>query len=92
MMAGWQRADNVLFELIDGRAVLIDAAGREFITLNRVGSLVWQALDGRRGTPELARELSVHFEEVPIDTLEHDISTFLTTLADLALVSTGTSA
>lgn len=33
-----KRSDEVLFEVIDGTAVLVDPDGRELFTLNRVGS------------------------------------------------------
>lgn len=84
----WRRADNVLFEMVDDRAVLIDADGRELITLNRVGTLVWNALDGRRDAATLAADLVRQLNGVTVSTLEQDIATFVDKMAALNLVAT----
>ncbi len=41
-----RRSPNVTYETIDGRAVLVDVAGTELITLNPVGTLVWNVPSG----------------------------------------------
>jgi hypothetical protein len=41
-----RRSPNVTYETIDGRAVLVEVAGTELITLNPVGILVWNAPSG----------------------------------------------
>lgn len=43
-----QRAAGVTSEVVDGQAVLVAASGKEFITLNPVGTLIWGALDTAR--------------------------------------------
>jgi hypothetical protein len=78
----------VLFEVVDDRAMLIDAAGQELITLNPVGTLVWAALDGRQGTGELAAGLADQLAGVSVATLERDIASFVAELAALDLVTT----
>jgi hypothetical protein len=82
----WQRSPQVVYEVVDGQAVLLDAAGVELITLNAVGTLVWQQLDGAREEAELAAELSGHFPSVGEADLENDIGAFLAELAAGALV------
>jgi hypothetical protein len=84
----WGRADGVLFEVVDGRAVLLQTSGRELITLNQVGSMVWSALDGVREIPQLAADLAERFDAVPVDVLEADITAFLDQLVALDLVVT----
>jgi hypothetical protein len=84
----WRRADNVLFEVVDGRAMLINSAGQELITLNPVGSMVWAALDGRHDAAELAASLVDQMDGVSVATLEHDIASFVAELAALDLVTT----
>lgn len=81
-----RRADEVLFEIVDGTAVLVDPHGRELFTLNPVGSLVWEAL-GDHGEPAaLADHLHGRFEGVERDRLERDIATFLSELREAGLV------
>jgi hypothetical protein len=81
-----QRVDGVMSETIDGKAVLIDASGRELITLNQVGSVVWDAIDGRRGQAELVDVLGARFPDVAADRLAADVDAFLNALAAAGLI------
>lgn len=67
------------------RAVLLDTTGTELITLNAVGSVVWNELDGDRDAAELAADLLDRFDGVGLGQLAHDITTFLDELAALGL-------
>ncbi|MBA3956158.1 MAG: PqqD family protein [Acidimicrobiia bacterium] len=69
-----RRSPDVTYEIVDGRAMLIDAAGTEIITLNPVGSLVWSALDGERGVAGLAEHLLPELEGLGAGS--HPIGTF----------------
>ena len=80
------RADDVIFEVTGGRAVLLDGAGAELITLNPVGTVVWQALDGRRSPAALADDLHASFSGVRLDQLTTDITAFVAELRALGLV------
>jgi hypothetical protein len=82
-----QRAQDVVYEVVDGRAVLIDPAGVELITLNPVGTLVWQALDDGGDAATLTQRLLPEFEDVTAEQLERDIDAFLSELSGLGLVS-----
>lgn len=82
-----RRSPNVTYETIDGRAVLVDVAGTELITLNPVGTLVWNALDGERDAAALADDLVGNFEDVTRGELERDIIDFLSELARSQLVT-----
>ena len=73
----WQRSPRAVYEVVDGQAVLVDPAGLELLTLNAVGTIVWEALDGRRGPAELAADLVGRFTGVSIDELTRDIADFL---------------
>ena len=50
----FRRADNVVVQVVDERAFLLDERGEEMIVLNQVGSMVWDALDGERGDSAIA--------------------------------------
>jgi hypothetical protein len=79
----------VVYEVIDGQAVLLDGEGAELITLNTVGTLVWEELDGRRNVEELAGALASRFEGVSRADLARDIDAFLAELEASALVAPG---
>ena len=83
---GLRRAQDVVFEVVDGRAILIDAEGKELITLNPVGSLVWNALDGERDVAAVADHLLPTFEGVTKAQLESDVGKFLGEMSDEGLV------
>jgi hypothetical protein len=83
----WQRSAQVVYEVVDGEALLIDPSGVELITLNPVGALVWQALDGSRDAAALADALVDSFEGVARDELTRDIEMFLTELHAAGLIS-----
>ena len=78
-------------DVVEDRAVLVDPAGQELITLNSVGTLVWDALDGRRGVPELCRVVSDQYPSTPAAQVEADVRSFLDELSGLGLLSEGES-
>ena len=81
-----RRSPEVTFEIVDGRAILIDAKGTELITLNPVGTLVWNALDGQRDAGAVADHLLPGFEGVTRSQLEADVVKFLGEMSDEGLV------
>ena len=81
-----RRADDVLFEVIDATAVLVDPGGRELFTLNPVGSLVWEALADHGEPAALADHLLPKLSGVERAQLESDIAAFLEELRTAGLV------
>ena len=81
-----KRSPDVVFEVVDGRAILVDAAGKELITLNPVGTLVWDALDGTRDAAAVADHLLPAVEGVSREQLGVDVAAFLDELHDEGLV------
>ncbi|MEP6298730.1 MAG: PqqD family protein, partial [Ilumatobacter sp.] len=53
------RCKNVVYEVSAGRAVLMDTAGHEMITLNPVGTSVWEQLVEPRRFEDLGGALAV---------------------------------
>jgi hypothetical protein len=84
-----QRNASVVFDTVDDKAVLVDPSGRELITLNRVGTLVWQLLDGSRDLADLSRAVATDFPAVPADRVAADVEAFVTELALLGLATDG---
>ena len=81
-----RRAGDVVHDVVGGRAVLIDGDGREVITLNPTGTLVWQALDGERELEEIARAIHDEVQGATLDQVEADVRAFVTQLLDEGLV------
>jgi len=82
----FRRADNVVKEVVDDRAFLLDDRGVEMIVLNPVGTLVWDALDEPRDATAIAASLVDHFVDVTLEQLEQDVEAFLEELREAGLV------
>ncbi len=81
-----RRAAGVSYEVIDGEAVVIDPDGQELITLNGVGTLVWEHLDGERGVTELVDVLLPQLDGVSRDELDRDVRTYLDELRAAGII------
>jgi len=82
-----RRSPEVVFEVLDGRAVLVDPSGSELITLNPVGTLVWEALDEERNLDQVVDHLLPQFVGVERPELHADVSGFLRELEGLGLLA-----
>ena len=81
-----RRAAGVTYEIIEGQAVVIDPEGRELITLNDVGTMIWENLDGNRGVTELVDELLGNFDGVSHEEFEADVVAYLAELREAGIV------
>jgi hypothetical protein len=81
-----RRAAGTSYEVIDGEAVVIDPDGQELVTLNAVGTLVWEHLDGRRGIDELVDVLLSQLDGVSREELDRDVRDYLDELRSAGLV------
>jgi len=86
-----RRAAGVNYEIIEGRAVVIDPDGRELITLNEVGTLIWEHLDGERDVPALVDELLTEFDGVTREQFERDVRAYLDELRDVGILEAPTA-
>jgi len=82
----YRRADNVVKEVVDDRAFLLDDRGVEMIVLNPVGTMVWDALDDARDPSAIAASLVDRFADVSLEDLERDVQAFLEELREAGLV------
>jgi hypothetical protein len=81
-----QRNPDVTSETVDGQAVLIAPEGDEIITLNPVGTLVWDALVTARDVDGLTDHLLAQLVDVERDELHGDVVAFLGELRDSGLI------
>ncbi len=82
------QSSSVVFEVVDGRAVLVDPSGSELITLNPVGSMIWDALAEPTDVDAIADRLLPEFEDVTHEQLHGDIVAFVEELNELGLLAT----
>lgn len=86
-MGALQRAQSVTYDVVDGRAILVDPRGAELLTLNPVGTMIWEALDGRRDVPELVDHLIDRLDGVQPEQARADVASFIAELRTLCLVT-----
>jgi hypothetical protein len=82
----YRQAEGVLAEDLDGKAAIVDPEGKELITLNLVGSLVWNLLDGRRDVDAVVSAVVEECAPVEHRTVEVDVRAFLAELTTLHLI------
>lgn len=70
---------------VDGETVVYDCDHDALHVLDRVGSLVWSMLDGRRTVHEVGLRLAERFEASP-DGVLRDVSVFAAELERIHLV------
>ncbi len=85
-MLRFRRSHDVVFEMSGERALLLDSSGRELITLNPVGSLIWNSLDDASDAETTAARLSEHFPDVAADVVLDDVNQFFDQLREAGLV------
>lgn len=73
----YRRADDMTWDVSEDRAVVLDAGGTTLITLNPVGTLLWQMLEAPRAAQDLVDELSREFPDVPRSQIRDDVTAFL---------------
>lgn len=82
----YRRAEGVLSETLEGRAMLVAPDGTELITLNATGSAVWDALADLGDPSAIAGRVHETQPGVALDVLEADVRSFLGELEAAALV------
>ena len=80
------RRPDVTSEVVDGQAILVPPSGQEIITLNAVGTLIWDALDHPRDLDELLEYLLERVSGVERDELTRDVEAFLRELQASELI------
>ena len=81
-------ASGVLWEQVDVKVMLIDSASSELVTLNPVGSLIWQSLAKSPATTEtLVRVVVEAFPSLGIDQATADVERFAAQLVELGFLT-----
>jgi len=58
-----KRADNVTFETVADEAILIDMNSGTYFSLDEVGTLFWEKLDGGQTLGDLAEQIAAGYNE-----------------------------
>lgn len=77
---------GLVHEVVDDRAIIIGTDGVELITLNPVGTLVWDLLDVARPRAAIVEGLTARFPDHDRAVIEQDVHDFLEELRSGGLV------
>ena len=77
---------DVIFQALDGEAVLLDIASEEYFSLNEVGMRMWQLLSENSNTEEAIQQLLLEYE-VDETTLHQDMAQWIDELVELGLAN-----
>lgn len=83
------RGADVLVQEVSEEKVLVDLASGIYHGLNRVGTEIWNDLDGTRTLRQIAAGLAARYPEVEPARLEADVTALVQSLADNDLVRPG---
>lgn len=79
-------APDTLYSMIDGEAVIMSTEAEAYISLNEVGSRIWQLISDRpRSVEELVSRLTGEFD-VPVERCRREIGEFFDTLSARGLI------
>jgi hypothetical protein len=73
----FQRSPQADGTLAGDRAAIYHRGSRKAITLNPAGTILWQALDTPKSATELMEVLRQRFPQVPDETLQADVHSFV---------------
>ena len=87
----FKRAENIVSREIAGETILVPVRGRladmqNIFTLNRVGTYIWDQLNGSRSLAEIL-DLVLHNFEVSREEAEQDILEFINHVSETGLVT-----
>ena len=74
------RADGIVWRIVDEGVVLVSPESGEIRVLNELGTAIWQLLDGERSAADLEFELQKAYD-VPAARLRGDLRHFLEELS-----------
>jgi coenzyme PQQ synthesis protein D (PqqD) len=79
------RREQVIFQQVDGKQVLLNLADGQYYALDEVGSRIWSLCDGTRVVADVVAVLCDEFDAAPA-TIESDARELLADLLDAQLV------
>lgn len=80
------RSDQVMFQELDGEAVLLDLASEQYFGLDRVGTRIWHLLD-EHDTLESVHAALCREYDAPPERIADDLRALVDRLAEAGLVT-----
>ena len=81
-----ERSKEVLFQELDGEAVLLDLASEQYFGLDEIGTRIWQLLDEKDDLNAIYQELLTEYD-VSEQQLESDLISFVQQLCEAGIIT-----
>jgi hypothetical protein len=81
-----QYSEKVLFQELDGEAILLDLASEQYFGLDELGTRIWQLLQQHSRLADVHAALLAEYD-VPSEQLQADLLDFIQQLTDSGLVT-----
>ena len=81
----WARKKKYMTHLLDEELVILDEESKVIHVLNKVGTEIYNLLDGKRSFEDIISYLMVRYE-VDEETLRKDVATILKKFRDLDII------
>jgi hypothetical protein len=81
------RASAIAARVLDGEMMIMSAKDSTLFTLNPVGTVIWQAADGKTSLDEIANRICAQYDVGPAEAMT-DIETFVNELAGHGILLT----
>src|SRR5712692_10452836 len=72
LMTKLSRSLDASYEVVAGEAILINLKTGVYYSLNEVGTLFWNMLDGQRTIADCAQQIAADYE-APVETVTNDL-------------------
>ena len=82
----WVRKKEYMTHLLDDELVILDEESKVIHVLNKVGTEIYNLLDGKRSFEDIISYLMVRYE-VDEETLRKDVATIIEKLEHLGIIS-----
>jgi len=85
------RGEKLAARKVGGEMVILSAEDSSLFVLNEVGTIIWEAADGRTSIQAIADAVCVEYDVDPVSALT-DVTEFVQALAAAGIVSTSEQA
>ena len=80
-----QKKEKVISQNVEDQAVIVDLDSSHFFNLNKIGTIIWEQIDGEKSLSDIAGKLSGMFE-IPEEQVFEDVREFLSDMHKKGLV------
>jgi hypothetical protein len=79
------KSNDAIWRMLDGEAVIISEDGAQIHTLNKIGSFIWELVDGKTTIDHIVTKICERFE-IERDVAQADTLEFIEKLVDKQLI------